>query len=366
MPSTATAVELGGAGVVEGLVLDPERQQARAKLIQAGEDALARRDLAAAVQAFESATYIQHGADTDTALARAYIQGGQYQRALALGAHIAGVHADVSGGAALYIWLLHLGGQPAMAQRLLQTTQQRFPDHALLSLVQQQLGQASPQAVGALLQPPSRLAPYGDSHGLPSTARVVGTAMLLRNGISALVPAALLPRIGPLWLRNGLGQLAQAKPGWRVLTPDVALVELTTLLDVAEDQGISPGDPLPGSRAYTVEYVPSSAHANPAWPVLRSGTLGQPLAVAGGGPLFDASGRLMGMALGVGIGQPVWMGLPALESVLQSDGGTAPSRPFGPVVEADPRGRDAVYQVYEWSLKTALQVITVPNLEGGR
>lgn len=364
-PPSAADPSGGGDGVGVSALL-PERQQARADLLQAGEVALARRDLTAALQAFESATYIQHGADTDTALARTYIQSGQYLRALALGAHTAGVHLDAPGGSLLYIWLLHLGGQPAMAQRLLQATQERFPGHALLALVQKQLAHAGPQANGPLLTPPTRLAPYGDSLGLPATARVVGSATLLRNGTSALVPSALLPRKGPLWLRNGLGQLAQVKLDWHPLSPDLALVALDAPLAVPNDQGVAPGDPLPGSRAYTVEYVPST-HSDPAWPVLRAGTLGQPLAVTGGGPLFDAAGRLTGVALRDGVGaKPVWIGISSLESALHPHGWTARPGPLGPVAEVDPRGRDAVYQVYEWSLKTSLQVITAASLEDGR
>lgn len=345
-----------GRGVTE---LTPERQQERSELLRAGEEALGRRDVAAALEAFERATYMLHGIDTDASLARTYMQSGQYQRALALGSHMAGVHTDVEGGSVLYIWLLHLGGQSATAKRLLQLTHERWPEHALLDLVKQQLGQSDPLATGPLLKPPIRLAPYGDSAHLPASARVVGTATLLRNGTTVLVPAALLSRTSQMWLRNGLGQLAQAQPGWRPVGPHLALVPLATALPVAEYQGVAPDDPLPGSRALTVEYVPSS-DAHPAWPVMRVGTLGEVLAMTGGGPLFDTNGRLTGIALGEGAGRPHhWLGASQLQSALAALDGASQPQPFGPVTDIDPRGRDALAQVYERSLRTSLQVIAV-------
>lgn len=345
----------GGTG---GSELSPERQKERGELLRAGEDALARRNTAAAQEAFESATYILHGIDTDASLARTYMQNGQYQRALALGSHMAGVHTYAQGGTVLYIWLLHQGGQPAMAKRLLAVARERWPQHDLLDQLSQQIHEAGPQPIGPLLTPPIRLAPYGDSVGLPSMARVVGSATLLRPGIHAVVPVALLPHQGQLWLRNGLGQLAQATFDGRLLTPDLALVNLAAPLPVAEEQGVAPDDPLPGSRAYAVAYVPTP-YAHPAWPVMRVGAWGETLAVTGGGPAFDANGRLVGVVLGDGVeGPPRWLGISALQSALDAQGLTSQTGSFGAVTEVDPRGGDAVPSTYERSLKTVLQVIT--------
>lgn len=341
--------------------LTPERQQERLEWIQAGEAALARRNWVAALASFENATYIRHGIDTDASLARAYLQGGQYQRALALGSHMAGVHAYAENAAVLYVWLLHLGGQPAVAKRVLQAAQERWPRHGLLDQVGQQLSQTDPQALGPLLAPPMRLAPYGDSEGLAPNARVVGSATLLHDGRHALVPVALLSGAGRVWLRNGLGQLTPVAPPWRALTPDLALVTLTNALPVADDPGVAPDDPLPGRRAYTVEYVPAP-HADPAWPVLRVGSWGEAFAGTGGGPVWDATGRLIGVALSRGeAGSPGWLGMSGLYSALSSPKLAPQSEAFGTVTGTDPRGGDAIPRIYERGLKTSLQVIATPS-----
>jgi hypothetical protein len=91
-------------------------------------------------------------------LVRTYMQTGQYRRALAFGAHTAGAHLDVVGGSALYAWLLHIGGQPVFAQRLMAQALVRVPGHPLLASVQQQLQTNAPLASGAMLQAPVPMA----------------------------------------------------------------------------------------------------------------------------------------------------------------------------------------------------------------
>ena len=122
-----TAAQAGNPAVLTSKTVAPERLQERADLLASGEQALARRDVDAALLAFDRAALILHAADTEIALVRAYMQGGDYRRALAFGAHTAGAHLDVVGGSALYAWLLHAGGQSAIAQRLIDEAQGRAP-----------------------------------------------------------------------------------------------------------------------------------------------------------------------------------------------------------------------------------------------
>ena len=380
------ASQAGDQAVRDAAVVSPARLQERAELLKAGESALARLDVNTALDALERAALILHAADTEITLVRAYMQAGDYQRALAFGAHTAGSHLDVIGGATLYAWLLHVGGQPALAQRMLSASESRMPGHRLVAAVQQQLQSNQPVATGQLLTPPTRLAPYGNTLGLPDKARVVGSALLLQSGTGALLPLSLLPRSGKLWLRNGLGQLVKAQPEKRFADLNVALVRLDSPLPVPEELLVAPGEAFPGSLGFAVEYV-STSDAAPAWPVLRSGSLGsaegdsdeQLLGIdmpAGprGGPVFDSFGRLVGLALPASARAagaagaagaekapdnklvPVSQLRKALREAVASEQLSVQSVPS----PSGPRLRGLVDRIYEASLKSSLQVITAP------
>ena len=389
-PQTApqTAGQIGNPAVQTAKTVPPARLQERIELLKTGEHALARLDVDAALQAFDRAAMILHAADTEIALVRAYMQGGEYRRALAFGAHTAGAHLDVVGGSALYAWLLHAGGQPAIAQRLLDEAQSRSsveettrqPAPTLLNRVQQQLRSGTPVASGALLALPTRLAPYGSAEGLPKAARVVGSGVLMHNGQGALVPLALVPRTGKLWLRNGLGQLVTAHAIQRFPKIGVARLRLDRALPAAQDLWTADRDAFPGSVGYAVEFV-AGPDATPAWPVLHTGFLGgvpagapdsgpQRLlgiglpdgsrqgrgAAARGGPVFDAAGRLLGLAVP---GLPGQSGAPdrlLTVSALPKDVREALARS----APKDAHTRSSIDRIYEASLKTALQVITLP------
>ena len=378
-----TASEAGGQAVRDAGAASPAQLQERADLLKAGEAALSRLDVNAALDAFERAALILHAADTEIALVRTYMQGGNYRRALAFGAHTAGSHLDVIGGFTLYAWLLHVGGQPALAQRLLAGSESRMPGNPVVAAVQQQLRSNQPVATGQLLAPPTRLAPYGDSKGLPDNARVTGTALLLPSGTGALLPLYLWPRSGKLWLRNGLGQLVKARIDKKFVDLKLALVRLDGPLPVPEDLQVASAEAFPGSPGFAVEYV-STPDAAPAWPVLRIGFLGgtkgdsneRLLGIdmpAGprGGPVFDGSGRLIGLALQGSSGTastpgaapvgddrliPVPQLRKALSEAIASEQLIAQDIPS----PARPRPRGLVDKIYESSLKTSLQVITAP------
>jgi hypothetical protein len=373
-PPQPLARQAGGQAVHDAVAVSPARLQERAELLEAGEAALARLDVAAALDAFERAALILHAADAEIALVRSYMQAGDYRRALAFGAHTAGAHLEEIGGSLLYAWLLHVGGQPAIARRLLSDTEARMPGNPVVGAVQQQLRLGAPVATGQLLALPMRLAPYGAAKGLPDTARVAGSAVLLPSGTGALVPLSLLPRSGRLWLRNGLGQLVKAKTERRLAAVGVALVRLESPLPVVQAPWVAASDAFPGSAGFAVEYV-GAPGAAPAWPVLRAGFLGSARGDSGerllgidmpagprGGPVFDGAGRLIGLALPGRAGKGGDRLVPASQLRKALSGARAAEQltARNSSALADPKLRSPVDKIYEDSLKTSLQVITTP------
>ena len=357
------------------LPISPERLAEKAHLLAAGEAALARIDLDAAQQAFDRAASIQHAADTEMALVRTYLQGGQYRRALASGAHTAGAHLDMVAGSALYAWLLNAGGQTAVGQRLLDEAEARIPNHPVVRGVRQQWRSGLPLATGVLLDLPTRLAPYSSGAALPANARVVGSGVLLAGGRQALVPLALLPdKAAPIWVRNGLGQAVAARIKTRLPHAGVALLQLGTALPVADDVWVATSEAFPGSAGFALEYTPAPAvHA--AWPVLRSGFVGglppKPASADDrllgidmppgprGGPVFDAGGRLIGLAL-AGPQAPLLVSARVLRRELARVAPAVPAS-LGPPAPppADLQSRKPVDAIYETALKTTLQLITL-------
>jgi hypothetical protein len=352
----------------------PARLQERAALLKKGETALARLDVTGALDAFERAALILHAADTEIASVRAYMQAGDYRRALAFGAHTAGAHLDEVGGSLLYVWLLHAGGQPAIAQRLLADVETRMPGNPRVQAVQQQMRSGMPVARGPLLALPTRLAPYGGMKGLPANARVVGSAVLLHSGTNALLPLSLLPASGRVWLRNGLGQLVQARTDQKFSALGVALVRLQSRLPVPDDQLVATSDAFPGSPGFAVEYA-ATPDAAPAWPLLRTGFLGSASGATGerllglalpagprGGPVFDAGGQLIGLALPGRAGQGGDRLVPAseLKKAFGARFSAVPPQTGTLAAPGRARPRASVDKIYEASLKTGLQVIAVP------
>jgi hypothetical protein len=365
-PAPQPAASRAGAEAAhQAAALPAARRQERDDLLKSGEAALSRRDVAAALRDFDRASLILHAADTEMALIRSYMQGGEYRRALAFGAHTAGAHLDVEEGTALYAWLLHIGGQGAVAQRLISEASGHGAGQLLVASVQGQLKSAQPRATGSLLAPPLRLAPYGESKGLPASARVAGSGLLMASGKQALVPLALLshvPRSGPMWVRNGLGQLSPAKLHQRLPALGLALLQLQTALPAAPI-ALAPADAFAGSVGFAVEYV-AAPDATPAWPLLRTGFMGSVVKQEAekrllgidmppgprGGPVFDAAGRLAGLARPGQPGQPDQL---VTASQLRKALGDTVAAPL-PAGAAPPVAMD---QIYESSLRTTLQLI---------
>jgi hypothetical protein len=336
----------------------------RTQLLARGEAALARSDADAALIAFETAANILHAADTEMGLVRTYMQTGQYRRALAFAAHTAGAHNDDVGGSALYAWLLHIGGQTVFAQRLMAEAQTRAPGHRLLSTAAQQLQTTAPLATGILLQVPARMAPYGTRSGMPATAYVVASGLLIDNGRRALVPIASSGASPKLWVRNGMGQLSMARVESKLADLQLAVLTLSTPLPIDDAFTLAPSNAFPGSVAYAVEYVPSN-DATPRWPVLHTGFVGDAIDNGQsrqlnmslppnphGGPVWDATRRLIGVAMHhSGASDRI---------VLTSQIHRRLSDLLGSMSEAKTeRQRASADQIYEAALRSCLQVINL-------
>lgn len=330
-----------------------ERQQ----LLAEGEALLATGDTPAALAAFERAALMLHAADTEAALVRAYMQAGEYRRALAFGAHAAGAHRDFPAATALYAWLLQAGGQNAVAARQLDAALARSPEDATLGSAREQLARPWPLAGGPLLAAPARLAPYASA--MPPAA-AVASAVLVDGGRGAIAPAAAVGSGRRLWLRNGLGHTTEGVVSRRfeVAGAALALVQLKDALPMPAAVGTAPRSPFAGSPAYTLEYAPG-ADGQPAWPLLRAGFLGRgPAGEAPllgidvppgprGGPLFDGAGRLSGLTASSDDGRNHWIGVTLLRDAVGDL--------FGPAQESAPRM--APDEIYESGLKLALQLL---------
>jgi hypothetical protein len=361
----------------------PQSLAERRHLLDLGEASLAAGDIDGARRAFEQAANMAHMAEIELGMLRTQMQAGEYRQALAFAAHTAGVHLDDVEGAVFYAWLLNLGGQVAVADRTIQQAEARVPDHAALRAVRQRWQAGSPLASGDLLKPPGRLAPFSTGVVVDPRAQVVASALLLADGRHALVPRAALPDSGQIWVRNGLGQTVTATMAARKgghdgapapdqalgNVPALALLELGAALPVAGGEIVPPRDPFAGSPAFALDY-PLDATGQPAWPVMRAGFLGSPVAGTAatdlrrlgvalpgqgvrGGPVYDQGGRLLGLVLGAGAGASEAADRMIPVSMLRSQFGER----FGaqalelrpPQVSAD--------ELYERAMKTTLQVL---------
>lgn len=333
----------------------PADAAALTALLAQGEAALQAGDGATAQVAFEQAVALRHAVDVEIGWLRAQLQSGEYRRALAFAAHVAGAHRDAAPGAALYAWLLDRGAQPAIARTQISAALRRWPDDAAVQWVAYQLAGAAPAA-----DAPLRLGPFPSGVVPPRGARVAGSALRLDTR-RALAPLALVD--GPrLWLRDGLGRTHAAVVEARDTALGTALLRVEPPFEAAGPITPAPRDAYAGSPAFALGYA--TGPDAPAWPAMAAGLLGRPLpegpahrlgitlAAHGGGPVFDHAARLVGMSLpGDHAEPPRLLPLSALRGLLPAPHGTPPD---GAVARVAP---DAIYEA---ALGVALQVIVAP------
>lgn len=345
----------------------------RQALLDQAEQQLAAGEAATAQATLDRAAQMLHAPDTEAMLVRAYMQAGDYRRALAFGAHAAGAHRrEWPAGQALYVWLLQVGGQGVVARRLLDDALAQAPDDAALLAARSQLASPWPRVEGVLLERPLTVAPYAVGVAVPASARVVGTALLAPTGDTALLPSASLPTAAAgdarVWLRNGLGHTVAARIADRDDALGLVQLRLLAALPMVE-VAAAPRAPFGGSPGFMVEYA-TSATAAPAWPLLRQGFFARvtdtpglrPLgleAPAGprGGPVFNAAGQLAGLAMPAADGQDRLVPVTALVARFPAMAMQAiAAEPAASGGAAMPARADADV-VYERALRQALQVL---------
>jgi hypothetical protein len=332
----------------------------RVALLARAQAELERGDATAALDDFERAAMMLHAADAELGLIRAAMQDGQYRRALAFCAHTAGEHTDDADGGALYAWLLRIGGQGELAQRALAQARAQAPDDAIAAAVQAAFAVRAPAATGILRESAHRMAPWpvvpGAQSAPPATARFAGNAALVDDGATALLPSMPLAAHARVWVRNGLGQTTEAVPD----RSDAALeargwlrLQLRSALPVGASLQSAGRAPFAGSPGYALQF---GAGAEPAWPMLTQGFLGDPLhdsdvrklgfGSAAGAPVLDARGALIGVALASSDAQSTWLPLSAITA--------APA-----TAAAQASGLVAPDAIYEAGLRRTLQVLVV-------
>lgn len=364
------------AAITDFRVNDPMMMAARSALLDRAEAQLARGEVVEATDTFERAAMMLHAPDTEMGLVRAYMQAGQYRRALSFCAHVSGAHLESGAAGALYAWLLSAGGQRQFATRVLTETRERLPGDPVGLEVARAFASAAPVATGLLVQSPQRMAPQAVSERgaptLPNSVRVVSSGVLVANGTMALVPSTAVEPASSeaVRVRNGMGLITQAHAdvAQPLASRGVTVLRLDVALPVEGIPAVAPRDPFAGSASFAFAYAAQES-AQPAWPWLSQGFFGSFLGRDGyrklgigivgsyGGPVLDAAGRLAGMVLEGRGEEPAmlsashWLDFfpvsaPAVVSASSSVG--AAERQIG-AIPAD--------EAYEYGMRIALQVL---------
>src|SRR5262249_13384978 len=147
---------------------------------------------------------LQGNGEAELLLVRAYMQAGEYRRALAFGAHIAGDHPELPAGVALYAWLLRAGGQAAASRTVIASATRRSPADLIVSEAGSRLANPWPVPSPPLLRAPWRMAPYAVGRSVSFPSRLAATGVLIDHGVAALVASPAIDRAHRLWVRNGL------------------------------------------------------------------------------------------------------------------------------------------------------------------
>ena len=339
----------------------------RVALLARAQAELERGDANAALDDFERAAMMLHAADAELGLIRAAMQDGQYRRALAFCAHTAGEHTDDADGAALYAWLLRVGGQDELATRTLAEARAHAPADAVADAVDAAFGSTPPVATGVLLEPLHRMAPWSVALGTqaapPATVRFAANAVLVDDGTTALLPlSALASSAGArIWIRNGLGQTTAAtldSTNATLASHGLARLRLQSRLSPGASKASDARAPFAGSPGYAMQFGTSN---EPAWPTLTQGFLGSLVgqtdvrqlgfAAGPGAAVLDAKGVLVGIASATANGQATWVPLAAVmpAAMAAAQAATPPARVGLALVAPD--------EIYEAGLRRSLQVL---------
>jgi hypothetical protein len=151
----------------------------------------------------------------------------------------------------------------------------------------------------------------------------------------------------------------------RVETLGLALLRLEHPIKGAAGAALAPRDPFPGSAGFAVDYTSTLDAAAAAWPLLHSGFIGKPdgntglsklgiamPAGATGGPVFDTSGHLTGIALRGADGQDRLLPVALVKRAFAEMLGVFTDAPVAPRTSAD--------AIYESAMPITLQVIAAP------
>lgn len=332
-----------------------------AALVERGEALLATGNAEGALAVFEAAAGQVHAVDIELGIVRCHMQAGQYRSALSFAAHVAGAHQDEPGAIALYAWLLNAGGQDQVAARTLSAGLTSDPDSRALQQAQQALRAPWPCPGPALMESPLRVAPFEWPAGRAAGAPIVASAMLVSQGRLALAPVSALRGVDSVWLRNGLGQTVGATVHRRNDRTGVASLRLAEPLPTPATLECGAREPFAGSPGSVVAYA-TDERGIPAWPLLRAGFFGR-FASNGerhlglgapngphGGPVFDAAGRVAGIALSGADGGP-----PRL--IAWADAIDGLDIDLTATISDSPRPRAPLDAVYSTGLQLSLQLM---------
>ena len=211
-----------------------------------------------------------------------------------------------------------------------------------------------------MMTPPLRCAPYEHSAQVAPRAIAVGSGILTADGRQALASAAMVAGARHLWVRSGLGQTSGATVIDQ-LDNGLVLLQLNDQLVPPQSVAAVPAAPYAGSISHWVAFA-AADNSLPAWPVLRQGFFTRytdpqaprPLGIdappgARGGPVFDAAGRLAGLAITTGAGGPDHIVAASNFAGLFSASSTSP-----PSAAATPMPIDVIY---ERALRATLQIL---------
>lgn len=319
--------------------------------------AMARGQADRAASLFESITRQEENVAAELGLVRATLQSGAFRQAMSLASLTAGEHEDVPEAQALLAWMIDRTGRTEIALKQLRTYRAKRPDAfapmaaeaeilvdraaeaQAKSLVDEWKAAHPGQHLEALARLERRIAVAqghastaplviatemtgGDDWGesgytpWPPGARAKsGNGVIIDDGRAVLTLASAVPRnASRVFIRNGRGVLREARPVPGAVQGDLVVLELSTPYPAtwsvprarfAKPDGVH--------LSFVLGYAVPGAGPG-SWPALTPGTvlhadtgLASTIQITAaltsghaGSPLFDARGRLVGIALGAG------------------------------------------------------------------